>query len=117
MELGWELALFGQRCRILYGKRYYITNERYNTAIKNTATSNIATVAYGTRNVCNTEFNYWYYYGEGATVTRLGSVAVCVYGRTFGTKKFENGSKFFSCSDTLRNERGLRYWPGTNRRK
>ena len=48
--------------------------ERYNTAFKNTAKSNIATVAYRTRTVCNTEINdYWYYYGEGTVITRSGS--------------------------------------------
>ena len=34
-------------------KQYGTIKERYDTAFKNTATSNIATVAYGTSTVCN----------------------------------------------------------------
>jgi hypothetical protein len=36
--------------------------------------ANIATVAYRTRTVCNTEISdYWYYYGGGTGTTRSGS--------------------------------------------
>ena len=46
------------------------TKELYNTAYRCMAKSNIATFAYRTRTVCNTEINdYWYYYRGGDTGT------------------------------------------------
>ena len=53
---------------------YNIVNERYYTAFRDMAKSNIATVAYRTSIVFNTELNdYWYYYREGTGTTRSGS--------------------------------------------
>jgi hypothetical protein len=47
-------------------------NEQYNTAFNNTARSNIATFAYRTRTVFNTEINdYWYYYRVGTGTAKV----------------------------------------------
>jgi hypothetical protein len=70
-------AGFNAANAVEYGTDIYTIlqfRERYNTAFKNTAKSNITTFAYRTRTVCNTELNdYWYYYGEGTGTTRSGS--------------------------------------------
>ena len=57
--------------------------EQYNTAFNNTARSNIATVAYRTRTVFNTELNdYWYYYREGTGTAKVWEKPVAAAGRS-----------------------------------
>ena len=53
---GWYAANAVEYCTL--SKRYDTIKEQYDTAFRNTATSNIATVAYGTRTVFNTENKY-----------------------------------------------------------
>ncbi len=67
--VAWSWCGFYAANAVEYGTFVYCIlqfTEQYNTAFNNTARSNIATFAYRTRTVFNTEINdYWYYYRVG----------------------------------------------------